>query len=528
MHRHARLACLLVCSLLASVLFASKPDFALAQFGVASFSGSLTTPQAGAHADFSTSFALETEALGNPDGQLRNASFTLPEGLFSNPRAAERCPIEAFERWACAPASQVGVLNLTLVACRGLSTPLTAGAEAGTQTLKVANAKAFCSEEGGNAITVGSGASAETAQISTVVNATTLELETPLAHSHSVGEDITHIATTKSGPLPLFNIEPSPGHVATFAASLLLAGVFIQAEVGEDGRLTATISEASSLFTITAGAVTLWGVPGDSAHTPRRCNELATEECNLAGGEPAAFMTNPTSCGGLATQIGFSASSWEGQSASSVASLPATTGCELLTLAPDPSLAVAPSTARRESPAGYEVDLSIPQSQEVDALGTPAPERIAVALPPGTSLSPGLVNGLQACSEAEFTAGYCPTAARVGTVEVSSPLVDEPLTGFIAIGTPMPNEQFRLLLRAGASGAVIALRGKVETNPTTGQVTTVFERVPQLPFQNIKLRFFGGATAVLANPAVCGSATSSAIVRTYAGATARSSSNIRR
>lgn len=514
----------LVCALLAVAILAGAPSAALAQFGVASFNSSLASSQAGAHADFSTSFALDTEALGNPSGQLRDAAFTLPAGLVGNPRSIERCSNEAFERWECKPQSQVGVLGLTLESCRGVNSPLEADAEMGTRTLTVANAKAFCSEEVDNTITVGSGANAETARVVTVVNATTLELESPLEHAHPAGEDVTHIATTSSGSLPLFNLEPTPGRAATFAASLLIASVFVQVNVDQDGQLTATISEASSVLTIEAGTVTLWGVPGAADHDPRRCDELAVDECGLAGGEPTAFMTNPTSCGGPPPQTGFSASSWEGESASSVASMPSLTGCEQLTLAPGPNLTVAASTARRDSPAGYEVALNVPQSQNVDALGTPALERIAVTLPPGTSLSPGLANGLQACGEAEFVEAHCSTASQVGTVEVSSPLFAEPLEGFVYIGTPTPAEQFPLLLRASAGGVAIALHGEVEANQTSGQVTAVFEHVPQLPFQSIRLSFFGGATAALANPAACGPATSSATVSSYAGQTAQSTS----
>lgn len=514
----------IVCALLAVAIFAGMSRSALAQFGVESFSSSLASAQAGAHANFSTSFALDTEALGNPDGQLRDATFTLPAGLVGNPQAIERCSSEEFERWDCKPASQVGVLDLTIESCHGLSSPLETNAEAGTRTLTVANAKAFCSEEKDNVITVGSGANAETSRVVRVLNTTTLELEAPLTHMHPVGEDVTHVATTVSGSLPLFNVEPIPGHVATFAASMLVASVFVQVNIDQAGQLTATISEASSELTIEAAAVTLWGVPGNTEHDPQRCNELATEECGFAGGEATAFMTNPTSCNGPQPQIGFSASSWEGQSASSVASMPSLTGCEQLTLAPGPSLTVASSTARRDSPAGYEVALDVPQTKEVDALGTPALERIAVTLPPGTSLSPGLANGLQACDEAEFAESHCSTASQVGTVEVSSPLIAEQLKGFVYIGTPTPTEPFRLLLRASASGATITLRGQVEANQTSGQVTTVFEGVPQLPFQSIKLSFFGGATAALANPAACGPATSSAIVSSYAGQTAQSTS----
>jgi hypothetical protein len=498
-------AALLVCAILVLAI----PDVASAQFGVASFDTSLSSSQAGAHADFSTGFMLQTEALGNPTQQLRDASITLPPGLIGNPLALERCPVETLERWECGAASQVGSIEITATVCRGIGTKLTASAESGATTITVPDAKAFC---GDAPITIGEGAEAETAYINDVINPTTLELLAPLQRSHPAGEAVTQVATSSSESLPLFNIEPSPGHVATFATSAFLADVFVQVDVGADGRLVATIEEATTLLPLVGATVTLWGVPADSSHNALRCRELNLE-CDLKAPEPAvAFMTNPSSCSAPPPEVDLNVSSWQGQSASSTATLPSMTGCE--NFAFTPSMSVTPTTARRESTAGYEVDLKVPADEDPYGLATPALEGMSVTLPDGTSLSPALAGAVQPCETAQVARASCPDGSRIGTAEAVSPLLADPLKGSLYIGVPTSTQRFPVYLSLEAGNVVIELRGEVDINQATGQVTTSFVDLPELPIESLKLNLFNGA---LANPPTCGPATSSAVASSYAG-----------
>jgi hypothetical protein len=503
---------------LAGMLVGACTD-AQAQFGVASLSGAFATTQAGAHSDFSTSLTLNRDPLGNPEGQLKTATFTLPAGSVGNPQAIERCSVEMLEQLDCARASQVGELSLTAVRCPGVVSQLQAATEAGATRLELSDAQAFCTEEGTDVITVGTGSAAETVTIASIVNATTLELAAPMGHSHQAGEDVTHVADVDSEAFPLYNVQPGAGHVAAFAATLFLAGVFIDVDVGENGRLTATIADTSTVLQLVSSTVTLWGVPAAASHDAQRCNELF--ECGPSGAEPAPFMTNPTSCS-EAPEEAVTATSWQGQSATSVAQLPSLTGCEQLSMSP--SLAVAPSTTRQDSPAGYELVLRVPQNEGPDGLATPALERVSVTLPQGTSLSLGLANGLQACEPAQLSENVCPDASRVGTAEATTPLLSEALKGSIYIGTPTASERYRLFLRVSADNAVIELRGDVQANEETGQTTTVFDDVPQLPLTTLKVDFFGGPAAALANGMSCGAATSSASLASYGGQVASVSS----
>lgn len=511
------LACLLA-------LLAAAPAADAAGFGIGSFSTTASTGQAGSHPDLSTTFALRTDALGNPIGLMKNLRLELPAGVVGDPLAIERCSFRSLQTGRCTPASQVGSFTLSFVACRGLTTPLIAVAEAGATVLEVANTEGICTEEGdGGVLTIGSGASAETVRVTQLLTNNTVELAAPLEHEHVSGEAVTHIAKPLEGPLPLFNLEPFPGRVATFGTFLLGVTILIQADIGPDGRLVTTLEDASTILPLAGGGVTLWGVPAAPSHDEFRCNEFGFE-CGLpVTSQPVPFMTLPTECSGQPLESLMTLESWSGETETRSATQPAPFGCDLLSV--DPSLQVRPETTQADSPSGYEVEVSVPQRSEPDGLATPDLKDIAVTLPAGTSLSPAFANGLEACSAAQFAAAGCPNASRMGTAEIISPLVAEPLKGSVYFGTPSASAKYPLLVRLSDADMAIELAGRAEPDPGSGRVTAVFEDAPQLPFEHFRLALFGGPGAPLDNPQSCGTASSSAAITAYGGATAAPSSS---
>ena len=50
-------------------------------------------------------------------------------------------------------------------------------------------------------------------------------------------------------------------------------------------------------------------------------------------------------------------------------------------------------------------------------------KRAEIALPVGTTLSPGVANGLQACTASDFAGAGCPAASQIGTVSFATPLL---------------------------------------------------------------------------------------------------------
>ena len=115
--RRVLLALVLGCALLATV--GATP--ALANFSVTSFSNRVinsdSTPdtQAGSHPfEMVTSIGLSQQASGAPTENVKDVAVGLPTGLIGNPNATPRCPVTLLNTDTCPPASQVGVLTITL------------------------------------------------------------------------------------------------------------------------------------------------------------------------------------------------------------------------------------------------------------------------------------------------------------------------------------------------------------------------------------------------------------------------------
>jgi hypothetical protein len=204
----------------------------------------------------------------------------------------------------------------------------------------------------------------------------------------------------------------------------------------------------------------------------------------------SAFMTNPTSC--LPATAVLEAAP-VGGAAIQDSSTFTPTGCEAVPF--EPSAAVALETPARAAPSGYTVTLSLPADQA-------HVRRAEVVLPEGTTLSPGVANGLEACTDAQFTQGACPAASQIGTVSFATPLIGT-LGGTVAFGEPRGGA-YRLLVEVDERGVRLDLAGTVTLDPRTGRITTVFDELPQVPFTSFALAFQGGDRAVLSNPAACG------------------------
>ena len=141
-------------------------------------------------------------------------------------------------------------------------------------------------------------------------------------------------------------------------------------------------------------------------------------------------------------------------------------------------------------------------------------------------VNPASANGLGACTPAQIglpgtkegkpsfrpTPANCPDASKIGTVEIDTPLLDHPLPGAstwrTSTTTPStpssPSTSPSTTHRPASSSSSPA---KVEPDPVTGQLTTTFDENPQLPFEDFKLDFFGGARAPLRTPPTCGAPT---------------------
>ncbi len=398
----------------------------------------------------------------------RDIVTALPPGLVGNPRATPRCTEQELIRATCSGAAQVGVLRV----------------------------------EGNRAQAEGT------------------SLENPGSHL-----------------LALYNLVPPAGVAAQLGAPLPKP---VQANAHVDAGLDAgsgyavkaaslNTSAAEGLISVTA---TIWGVPHETSHDGERVCPFpnATEGPASRGGECPSdaelesdlkpFLRNPTSCSAPAHAT-MELDAWQGPGdfVGAAAPYPQMQGCENVPF--EPRLTLAPTSAAADSPAGLHVDLHLPQSETCDpgppvSCGTGEADlrKAVVTLPKGLDVNAASADGLAGCSPAQVDLhggepARCPDAAKIGTVEVETPLLEQPVKGGVYVATPYDNP-FRSLLAIyiavedSQRGVVVKLAGHVEVDPATGQLTTTFDENPQLPFEDFKLDFFGGPRAALKTPATCG------------------------
>jgi hypothetical protein len=306
-------------------------------------------------------------------------------------------------------------------------------------------------------------------------------------------------------PEAVFNMQPPPGVPAQFGFRALFPPVFINAKVrtGGDYGLTTALHNISHALPLSGNSLTLWGVPADPAHDSARAS-VGVGPSDLP---PAPFLTLPTACNGPLTTTA-DADSWQNPGAfvSATNTTPiGLQGCDHLQFGPSISVAADPSSA--DSPAGFAVDLHVPQNNDPTGLATAHLKKAVVTLPEGVSINPSVADGLAGCTPAQIGLGNaseptCPDASKIGSAEVDSPLSAHPLTGSIFLGSPTD-----IYVVAEGGGVLLKLHGVQIPNFATGQLTTTFDNNPQLPFTDLKLNFFGGPRAALATPQTCGTFT---------------------
>ena len=107
----------------------------------------------------------------------------------------------------------------------------------------------------------------------------------------------------------------------------------------------------------------------------------------------SGFMTLPTSCRPATVTV----------NTDSAAFTP--TGCQNVPF--NPSVEATIDNAQRAAPSGATVTLKLPA-------GNSHVRRTDIVLPLGTTLNPGVAEGLAACTPAQYDATECPAASQVG------------------------------------------------------------------------------------------------------------------
>lgn len=449
----------------------TKTPFGLEYFSAdAEEEGGVRSVQAGAHPfQVTTTIQLNSGPQTSGEGNEtvveqpalpRNVRFELPPGLIGNATVTPRCSMEVFfQRLAknnCPPEAAIGVASVTVVE--------------------------------------------------------------PL---------LLHYARLA---VPVFNLPPGLGEPARFGFAIKGAPVVIGTEVNPDDRyqITAEVRNATELAEFLSSTVTIWGNPGDPRHDNARgwgcMSEVASEgsgPCVRPGGlTENSFFRNPVSC---VTPLAFQAQlePWNVPAGSVIDKKSVDdgtlSGCNRVPFTPEVS--ASPTSQNAGGSSGLDFQLNMPNAGLLDgnAIAEGQAKKVEVILPQGMTINPSQGEGLGACSPADYAretassppGAGCPESSKVGTVQISTPLLEEEAKGDLYIAKPYDNPFGSLLAlymvaKIPQRGVMVKQAGKVELNPVTGQIVTTFDELPQLPFDTFKVHFFEGNRAPLVMPEACG------------------------
>jgi hypothetical protein len=456
-----------------SVAQAAEPEFGVVpgsfQAGACDNSpteGACTKPatQAGSHPVFSiTTFTLNTNEKGEPGGLVKRVRVDSPPGFITNPHAIPTCTDAELEAEKCSPASQMGIEELVVYD----------------------------------------------------------------PYKHEV-EKLT---------FNVYNMVPPAGSPADFGYRVptltgheivnVVGGVSWYHEAGVKGGVPT--GDSHEYYTISSSPV-----------------PLISSTLVFLSAPNSTFLTVPTSCTGPSTNyLEIESTAGQVKNYTYTPVPPATpitletTGCGIVPF--EPSLALHTEKTQSDVPSGVTVEVDVPQKQEPAGLASAHLRTSKVTLPEGMTLDPSAASELDGCTPEQIGLGTnnkieCPAASKIGTATVTTPAVLPPgepteekegeLTGSIYLGKPAsgaiggPPYTIYVAVESSKYGLGMRLKGTIEPNSTTGQLTTTFEENPQEPFSSLKLTFKGGPLAPLANPLSCGAASATASLTPWSSSTA--------
>jgi hypothetical protein len=354
---------------------------------------------------------------------------------------------------------------------------------------------------------------------------------------------------------PVYNLNPPPGVVARIGFRVIRT--FVTADLGVrpggDNNIYASLSNLQNFEPTTGGELTVWGNPADPAHDAQRGTCLfppAGDKCP-ASIAVKPFLTLPGSCSGPLVTL-FETDSWQtpgvfakGKAETHDDSEPPNPlgmfGCDKLGFSP--RIESKPTSESAETGSGLDFNLDIDDEGLRSATGLAQSDikKAVITLPTGVTINPSVGEGLAVCTTAQLNretafsdpGAGCPNASQVGTLHVTTPLIDEALDGSIflapqddaATTTPGAENPFDSLIalyfviRNPTLGAIVKLPVKVEPDPQTGQLLVTLDNSPQFPISHFNAHLRTGARAALVTPASCGTYTTKAVFSPWAAPT---------
>jgi hypothetical protein len=354
--------------------------------------------------------------------------------------------------------------------------------------------------------------------------------------------------------IPLYNMDRrNDGETARLAFKVaytnLTASINIRVRDESDYGLEASLSGVPRQQPISFAGIDIWGVPSDASHDEFRLNpdpnaDPAYGLCDLTAYEAdpaacgtvplpadapvAAFLTNPTTCGSaISARMRMNSYTEPDSFVEREQVLGAIEGCSSLPF--DPSVSVSVNGAPKAgAPAGLDVAVRVPQNPSRVGPQSAHLRSTEVNLPVGVAINPPGADGLQSCSDADLRVGQrgastCQPGSKVGETDIDVPVLGQTLKGGIYIRPSLPGNMFRIALVASGAGVNVKIPGEIYPDPVTGQITAKFENTPQVPFSELRTRFYGGSRGVLSMPRVCGSHTAEASFAPWSGGAVKTS-----
>lgn len=450
--------------LLASLIALLAPASAAAEvegYGLKSVSTSLSTQQAGAHADFTTSFQILSQG-SEAAGRTRDVFVSLPPGMIGNPQQFPRCTLAQFgqtpEQSECPQDAQLGITE----------------------------------------VTIGGG-----------INSTLLE---PVYNMYSPGGDIVArfgffaasypvVVNVRVNPVDYSLVaaaEGAPSAVMLLGASTTLWGV-PGSPVHDDLRLN---PDEALHHELPSG-----GRPGGKPEVPFLSNPT---QCGVSRQVTVTAISyqapnRPSTLSAPFPQI-FGCDKLSFNPSLSItptnpeASAPTGLDATLRIPQDETPQGVATSTLKSAVvtlPKGFAINAAA-----ADGLQGCTPEQVGV----GTNAP-----------------SACPAAAKLGSVELEVPALEHTLKGAVYQRAPEPGHLFRFWVVTDEEGVHLKLPAEIQLDPSTGQLTTVFAGIPslggnpQVPFEELRLHIFGGPRAPLATPSSCGVYSATSVLTPWSG-----------
>jgi hypothetical protein len=421
------------------------------KYKLESVGASLSSNQAGAHADMTISFALsEEEKEHQPFARTRDLFISLPPGVIGNPQNFPRCSVGQLgqepKKSECPQDAQVGVTQITL------------------------------------------------AEIGTFVE--------PLYNMYSPGGDIVARFGLFAGIYPaVINVRVNPIDYSLTAA---VEGAPSAAEL---------ISAKSTLWGVPAAQShdELRLTPGEALEheTPPGGRKSGQPEIPFLANPTDCSLKREVSVKAVSYQLPSQPSSLSAPFPQ-ISGCQKLSFSPSLTVVPTNTEAFAPTGVEATLTIPQDEAPKDTATSTMKSAVVTLPEGLVINPAAGDGLE-----GCSAAEVGFETTepSHCPDAAKIGSVELDVPALEHTLDGSVYQRTPETEggetKLFRFWVVSDEQGVHLKLPAEIQPSKLTGQLTNLFLGIPslggnpQVPFSQLRLHVFGGSRAPLATPA-CG------------------------